>query len=178
MGKPQKLVLAFFCFSCYLCRADWQATVNGSGFFGNVSAGAIYGWSRSNSFEMSVGHFSIQEMQFVQSNFAYRKSHWSIRKNQMIWNPLGFGVFAINAWNGSRYFPQSPTKYPYANYYDQNAIRWGIELGTVLGIPSQHLSYAYHIRVLDVGVIAATNNHFDLDPVYYIASGLSVRYDF
>lgn len=81
------------------------------------------------------------------------------------------------AMNDKKYFLRSPGKYPYPEYYDETALRYGLEFGTTLTFMPSRLAIGYRVRIFDNGVIAAFNkNNRDLQ--YYISSGLSLQYLF
>lgn len=158
-------------------RADWLLTVNRMGFFGAWGAGAIYEWSERHAGEVSLGGYWNGGTEYIQSNLAYRYTRWRIEDSGRAWNPLELGIFAIRSWDQKSYFLQSPEKYPYENYYDQTRLRFGVEFGSVAAFKEWHLEVAYHVRVLDNGLVATYNNSRK-DLQYYVSSGVAIRYRF
>ena len=158
-------------------RAEWQATVNRMGFFGNLGAGAIYDWENRHSLELSIGFYSNNEKTYSQTNLAYRYSRWIVEYPDIFWSPIQLGIFSVRSWDRDGYFLRSPSKYPYAGYYDETALRWGLEFGTVVKWKSSPVALAYHVRILDAGVVAIYNNA-NKDLQYHVSSGLALRYCF
>lgn len=177
MGKSQKLILALIFMMSLPVKAEWQATFNRMGFFGDLGFGIIYDWDNPHSAEFSIGAYQINYVNFWQSNLAYRYSRWEEQFQDISWIPIQLGIFTVRTWDQSRYFLSSPPKYPYENYYDQNAFRWGLEFGSVIKWTEKDLSIAYHLRILDSGIVAIYNNA-GKDLQYYISSGLAVSYHF
>ncbi len=147
------------------------------GFLGEFGAGMIYEWESPHSVEFSLGTYKIQTHNKWQSNFAYRYSCWNIERENRQWVPMQIGFFTTRAWDSEHYFLEGPSQYPYSNYYDQTAFRWGIEFGSVLTYLSARVAIAYHMRILDTGIIAIYNNG-KKDLQYYVSSGLALRFNF
>jgi hypothetical protein len=179
MGHAQKLGLIFLMMLTLAGRAEaaWQLTLDRTGFFGSVAAGAIYDWYENHSVEVSLGLFSMEENQYGQVNIAYRYSHWHVRREDTVWSPMQVGIFLTRSMDGGHYFRASPAKYPSADYYDQTALRGGLEFSTAILFESTHIGFAYSLRVLDSGLVAIYNNA-NRDLQYYISSGLALRYQF
>lgn len=177
MGYAQKLILLLGLLGCNPARGYWLATIGTKGFFGDQSVGGIY-FSQHHELELSLGTYSRGGGDSTQANAAYRYSKWVLPfLGDTIWHPIQVGLFSTYSLDRKHYFLESPAKYPYEDYYDQTAFRWGIDLGSNIFWSAVQVSLAYHIRVLDTGVIAIYNNsHKDLQ--YYISSGLSLRYHF
>ncbi len=147
------------------------------GFLGEFGAGMIYEWESPHSVEVSIGAYKIQNHDQWQSNLAYRYSCWKIERENKHWVPMQIGFFTTRSWDSEHYFLEGPSQYPYSNYYDQTAFRWGIEFGSVLTYMNTGIAIAYHLRVLDTGLIAIYNNGRK-DLQYYVSSGLALRYHF
>ena len=94
-----------------------------------------------------------------------------------VWRPLQFGFFTVRSWDGRNYFLTSPEKYPYEQYYDETALRYGAEFGSTFTFTDYHIGISYSLRILDSGFIALYNNK-SRDLRYYISSGLSFQYVF
>lgn len=160
-----------------MAHAEWQLALNRMGFMGEISLGAIYDWNNPHSIELSFGTYHLGKKDRYQSNFAYRYSLWKVERHEKIWVPIQIGIFTVRTWDLDHYFLTDPDQYPYSNYYDQTAFRWGIEFGSVIIYPQHSMSLAYYLRILDTGLIAIYNNaHKDLQ--YFSSSGLSIRYHF
>lgn len=181
MGYAQKLNFLFFFFLLSISRADndssWQISVNRMGFFGSYGVGGIYEYKKTHSLELAWGSYLVKKTQYSQINLAYRYAHWQHKFDHGLWMPFQVGLFAVYSLDGQHYFTKSPDKYPYNNYYDQTAIRCGVELGSQMDIWELPISLAYHIRVLDAGLVAIYNNA-NKDLQYHISSGVSLRYLF
>lgn len=158
-------------------RTHWQLAVNRMGFFGSFSAGGIYEWESLQSVEISLGRYLIADQYDPQVNLAYRFSPWQVETITGHWQPIQIGAFMLYSLDNRKFFFNSPAKYPYKHYYDQTALRWGLEAGTVYEWKNYPLALAYHIRVLDAGVVAIYNNA-NKDLQYHVSSGFSVRYVF
>lgn len=176
MGHTQIAFIIFFLIGLP-AQAQWQATINRMGFFGRIGGGAIYTWNDVHSVEGSLGLFAMDDKDYGQINMAYRYSRWQVQHYERLWTPMQVGVFLTRALPTKQYFKASPSKYPSADYYDQTALRGGLEFGTSVMFSKTNLGVAYHMRVLDAGLIAFYNNaHRDLQ--YYVSSALSLRYQF
>lgn len=147
------------------------------GFLGEFGVGAIYEWESPHSVELSIGSYRIDSKDQWQSNLAYRYACWKIERHNKQWTPMQIGFFTMRSWDSEHYFLEGPSQYPYSNYYDQTAFRWGIEFGSILKFMNTGIAVAYHLRVLDTGIIAIYNNG-QKDLQYYVSSGLALRYYF
>lgn len=177
MGYAQKLVAVMVLSFSFPCSAEWLGTASVAGFFGKYSLGVAYVSSHHET-EFSVGAYSNASHTELQSNLAYRYSPWIVAVlDDKIWNPIQIGLFGLFSWDEKTYFTNSPSHYPTPGYYDQTALRLGVEFGTSLLLPNSRWSVAYFIRVLDSGLIAFYNNDRK-DLQYYISSSLSLRYHF
>ncbi|WP_347358597.1 hypothetical protein [Bdellovibrio sp.] len=157
--------------------ADWRALFERAGFLGKYAIGASYEWAPEHAVSYLLGNYQIEDEDFYQSNLIYRYSRWNTDFFGHHWRPLQFGFFLVYAMNNQKYFLKSPDKYPYADYYDETALRYGVEFGTTLTFMPSRLGLGYYIRVFDNGVIANFNNS-KRDLQYYISSGLSLQYLF
>lgn len=144
-------------FSISAQAGEWRAVLERAGFLGTLAAGASY--------------------EFVPEHAAYRYSRWNTKVFGNDWRPLQLGVFAVYALNNERFFIKSPDKYPYPDYYDETAIRYGAEFGTTFTFMPSRIGIGYHIRIFDNGIIAMFNNS-NRDIQYYISSGISLQYLF
>lgn len=151
--------------------------VERAGFFGRWGLGGIYELNRRHSFELSVGNSVIEHKDHYQANLSYRYSQWEVVIADYRWLPFQVGMFTMYSLDQSRYFLESPGKYPSPGYYDGTALRSGIDFATTLIWMRSSLGVAYHLRVLDSGVVAIYNNK-NRDLQYYISSGISLRYLF
>lgn len=177
MGYAQKLIVMITLLFSWTSSADWLGTVSTAGFFGKYSLGIAY-QNEHHEGEFSLGSYSNAGRTELQSNLAYRYSPWiEPVLTDKIWRPIRVGVFGLFSWDEKTYFTNSPSYYPTPGYYDQTALRLGLEVGTSMTLPSRNLSVAYFIRVLDSGMIAFYNNTRK-DLQYYISSSLSLRYHF
>jgi hypothetical protein len=158
--------------------AQWSLSLEHAGFFGKYALGGIYEFNASHAAELSLGFFTADGGGWnYQSNLAYRNSLWRVPWKEKIWVPLQVGVFTIYSLDGRRFFLQSPSKYPDAAYYDQTALRWGLEFGTSLIFRENRYALSYHFRILDNGFVAIYNN-FRRDLQYYVSSGINFQYQF
>ncbi|KHD86999.1 MAG: hypothetical protein OM95_16895 [Bdellovibrio sp. ArHS] len=156
---------------------EWRAVVERSGFLGTFAAGASYELEPEHAVDLSLGGYSVDDEILYQANFIYRYSRWNTSVGPDVWRPLQFGFFLVYALNSDRYFIESPDKYPYPEYYDFTALRYGFEFGTTYTFMRTHIGLAYHLRIFDNGAIAVFNNS-NRDLQYYISSGVSVQYLF
>lgn len=85
--------------------------------------------------------------------------------------------FTVRSWDRHNYFMTSPDKYPYEQYYDETALRYGLEFGSTMTFKDYNFAVAYRLRILDSGLIAVYNNK-NRDLQYYISSGVSLQYVF
>lgn|GEM_PF-1284359 len=176
----QNLKVIFF-LGVFLCslhgRADWRAIVERAGFFGKYSLGVSYEWRPEHAVDFSAGVYQIEAQDYYQANFVYRYSRWNVPFYGHNWRPLQFGAFAVYALDRDRYFLQSPGKYPYGDYYDETALRYGAEFSSTLTFFPSRLAVALRVRIFDNGLIAIYNNS-ERDIQYYVSSGLSLQYLF
>lgn len=180
MGSTEKQFLSFILICCIdsLSLANWKGTLNHSGFFGAYSAGAIYEWRDRHQVELSFGAYPYDNVDYGQTNFAYRYSPWKMSlSSQVQWQPAYFGIFLVHSWDQSHYFMKSPSKYPYEGYYDETALRPGFEWATSFGFQPQKLEIVYSLRIVDGGLIAWHNNSSD-DMKFFVSSGVSLQYRF
>lgn len=177
MGNVKELIFVFFLAYTSWAKADWQFTFNRMGFLGEFGVGMIYDWENPHSMEVSIGSYKTKYQNEWQTNIAYRYSKWHIDRGEKVWTPIQFGFFTVRSLDSEEYFIRGPDQYPESNYYDQTALRWGIEFGSALKFKSSGISIAYYFRILDTGIIALYNNGRK-DLQYYASSGLSARYHF
>ncbi|WP_373998079.1 hypothetical protein [Bdellovibrio bacteriovorus] len=178
MLNYQALALAFlFLFVSSAHADDWRAVVERAGFMGTVAAGASYEFEPEHAVDLSLGGYPIDDEVFYQANLVYRYSRWNTPVREDVWRPLQFGFFLVYALNSDKYFLESPDKYPYPDYYDFTALRYGAEFGTTYTFMRSRIGISYRIRIFDNGVIAIFNNN-NRDLQYYISSGLSLQYLF
>jgi hypothetical protein len=154
-----------------------RAVLEKAGFMGALALGAGYDWSPDHATDFSLGGYRISDNTYYQANFSYRYSPWQIPYLINTWQPLHVGFFMVYALNGNRYFLSSPEKYPTPGYYDQTALRYGLELGSTYIFTSKNFSVGYRLRVFDTGLIAAYNNT-DSGLTYSVSSGLALHYFF
>jgi len=177
VGYAQKLIALIMVLLSLPCSAEWLGAASVAGFFGKYSLGVAYVGGHHET-ELSLGAYSNASRTELQSNLAYRYSPWIVPVlNNKIWHPIQVGLFGLFSWDEKTYFTDSPSYYPTPGYYDQTALRLGVEFGTSLLLPNNQWSVAYFIRVLDSGLIAIYNNDRK-DLQYYISSSLSLRYHF
>jgi hypothetical protein len=177
MGYVQKLTFVTILFFSSGTLAIWQVAVNHAGFFGIWSLGAIYKWPDRFSLEFGLGRYQIDGRNFWQSNIAYRYAIWKFNYEQIVWTPLQPGLFLVASLDREKYFVESSPRYPYPNYYDQTAVRGGLELGTKLAWKNSPTTLVVYLRMIDGAILALYNtskNEFQ----YYLASGVSLQYDF
>lgn len=148
-----------------------------AGFFGNYSIGVGYDWAIEHITDFSLGFFQIDHNTSYQANLAYRYSHWNLSSSRHFWQPFQIGVFATYALSGSRYFLTSPAKYPGSGYYEQTALRHGLELATTYVSNDSNVGIGYRLRILDSGFIAVYNNT-ESTLKYSAASGIVLQYLF
>lgn len=151
--------------------------VERAGFFGRWGLGGIYEFNKHHAVELSLGSYTVEHRAHYQTNFSYRYSNWEVAVTEHIWRPLQVGLFGLYSLDNDRYFLESPKKYPSPGYYDGTAMRWGIDFATTFVWVQSSLGFAYHLRILDSGVVAIYNNK-NRDLQYYISSGFSLRYLF
>ncbi|WII73240.1 hypothetical protein QJS83_05080 [Bdellovibrio sp. 22V] len=177
--RNYKIAFVFFSFLWSLSAhaGDWRAIVERAGFMGTLAAGASYEWRPEHATDLSIGGYPIDDETFYQANFVYRYSRWNSPVGHDMWRPLQFGFFMVYALNSDKYFLESPDKYPYPDYYDFTALRYGAEFGTTYTFMRSRIGLAYRIRIFDNGVIAIFNNT-NRDLQYYISSGFSLQYLF
>ncbi|WP_235046187.1 hypothetical protein [Bdellovibrio bacteriovorus] len=156
---------------------DWRALVERAGFMGTVAAGVSYEWEPEHAVDFSVGAYPLDDQTYYQTNFVYRYSRWNSPVGEDMWRPLQFGFFTAYSLDQDHYFMKSPDKYPYPEYYDWTALRYGLEFGTTYTFMPSRIGLAYRIRIFDNGVIALFNNS-NRDLQYYVSSGFSLQYLF
>jgi len=144
---------------------------------GTVSAGPIYEFNPYHAMAFTVGSYQNGRSHYAQLNLAYRYSRWQFERPGVLWRPLQIGLFAIYSTDQDRYFIKSPDKYPESGYYDETALRGGLEFGSTIILHNYHLGLAMYLRILDNGITAIVNNvHCDLQ--YYSSTGIAVHYVF
>lgn len=156
---------------------DWRLMATRAGFYGQYSLGLSYEWNPRHAVDYSIGTYQIDLENYYQSNLGYRYSHWQIPFYGNDWRPLQFGAFLVYAMNQQRYFLKSPGKYPYPEYYDETALRYGLEFSSTITFKPSRIGLGYHFRIFDNGVIATFNNSAR-NLQYYSSSGISVQYLF
>ncbi|UYL10462.1 hypothetical protein B9G69_007700 [Bdellovibrio sp. SKB1291214] len=164
-------------FSANALADNWRLTLERAGFMGTMALGGSYEWLPEHAVNFSVGGYHIDKEIFYQSNLSYRYSRWNTGVRGNLWRPLQFGVFASYALNQDRFFLKSPDKYPSPGYYDETALRYGLELASTMTFMPSHFAIGYHLRIFDTGIIAMFNND-NKDIQYYISSGISLQYLF
>lgn len=157
-------------------RGAVLATLSRAGFFGEYSAGAVFAFREFHEAEISAGAYSSGEGREMQLNAAYRYVPWTVQGVHLRWQPVFLGGFVVSTVGGGRFFFNSPSKYPYKNYYDETAVRWGFETGSSWMWPSGW-GVAYRLRISDAGLIALYNNR-NKDLEFSMSSGLSLLYSF
>jgi hypothetical protein len=155
----------------------WSLVVQRAGFLGVAAAGFGYNITENHQLEYTLGTYPIAEKNYYQSNFIYRYSHWNTPVEGHMWKPIQIGFFIVYAMNSEKYFITSPDKYPYPKYYDETALRYGVELGSSFTFAVTRIGIGYYIRIFDNGLIAAFNNS-NRDLQYYVSSGFSLSYTF
>lgn len=149
-----------------------------AGFYGSIAFGGSYEFNDRHAVDFSIGEYLNDQHRYHQSNLSYRYSRWQMDFDQnKIWRPLQIGVFTVRSWDGRNYFLTSPGKYPYEQYYDETALRYGVEFGSTFTFTDYNFGISYRLRILDSGLIALYNNR-NRDLQYYISSGLSFQYVF
>lgn len=177
MAHAQKLMSFVFLFWSCSSSAAWLGSLGTNGFFGRYSAGVVYSQGQHET-EFSLGVYNQESKDYPQANLIYRYAPWEVLTfKEQIFHPLEIGFFATYSLDSKKYFLESPSKYPYDSYYDETALRWGLEVSNSIYFPRHSLSATYHIRILDSGLIALYNN-VRKDLQYYISSGFSLRYHF
>ena len=127
-----------------------------------------------------MGTYSMESDEFQQFNLGYTYSpftfDWRMGETK-IFSP---GIYAIYT-QGDDYFTQSPDRYPYAEYYDPNGVRFGLSVAFshIVRWSNYSLEIVYQVMALDQGIIAAYNNSNDLEELeYFMSSGLMLRFGF
>lgn len=157
--------------------AKWAAELATSGFMGTLSAGPVYEWAGRHHVAMTIGAYQNGENRYGQLNTAYRYARWRFERPDILWKPLHIGLFTLYSLDQKRFFVKSPSRYPEDGYYEQTALRGGLEIGTTILFVKSKIGLASYLRVLDNGVIALLNNvHRDLQ--YYSSSGVALQYQF
>lgn len=157
-------------------NAEWRALAERAGFFGKYSLGVSYEWNNTQATDLLIGTYEVADKNYYQANFAYRYSRWEVPFYGHSWRPVQLGGFIVASLDNGRFFVTSPSKYPYPEYYDETAVRWGAELGSTFTFKSR-FAIGYRLRIFDNGLIALYNNT-NRDLQYYISSGLSLQYAF
>lgn len=169
------LLLSFLCAPAL--AGNWLVSIERAGFFGQYSLGVGYEWSPHHEVDLSYGFYSNGSRSGRQLNTVYRFSPWTIERVTHVWVPVHLGLFLMFSLEQDRFFFSSPSKYPYKDYYEQNALRGGVEFGTAFRLRSPALTIAYHMRFLDNGMVAIYNNSRK-DLQYYLSSGIALQYRF
>ncbi len=170
-------IILFLLFSATASsQAEWRALAERAGFFGKYSLGASYEWNQTQAVDLLIGTYEVADASYYQANFAYRYSRWEVPFYEHNWRPIQFGGFIVTSLDNGRFFITSPSKYPYPEYYDETALRWGAELGSTFTFKNR-FAIGYCLRIFDNGLIAIYNNS-NRDLQYYISSGLSLQYAF
>ncbi len=161
----------------YAFADDWRLLTTRAGFFGQYSLGLSYEWTPQHALDCTLGTYQIELENYYQSNVAYRYSRWQIPFYGHDWRPIQFGAFLVYAMNQDKYFLKSPEKYPYPEYYDETALRYGLEFSSTITFKPSRVGFGYHFRIFDNGVIASFNSSAR-NLQYYSSSGLSLQYLF
>lgn len=175
--QNSKIALTIFLilFAALPSRAgDWRLMATRAGFYGQYSLGFSYEWAAHHAVDCSIGTYQIDLENYYQSNLGYRYSRWQIPFYGNDWRPLQFGAFLVYAMNQDKYFLRSPGKYPYPEYYDETALRYGLEFSSTITFKPSRIGLGYHFRIFDNGVIASFNNSAR-NLQYYSSSGISVQ---
>lgn len=171
------MLLLSLLFSAGVWAGPWVVSFERAGFFGQYSVGAGYEWSPHHEWNLSYGFYSNGSRSGRQLNTVYRYSPWTVERPTHVWVPVHLGVFLMTSLEQDRFFLSSPAKYPYKDYYEQNALRGGAEFGTAFRLQNPPITLAYHLRFLDNGMVALYNNTRK-DLQYYLSSGVAVQYRF
>ncbi|MGE0526417.1 MAG: hypothetical protein AB7G93_05190 [Bdellovibrionales bacterium] len=158
--------------------AQWAASFHHAGFLGDWAVGPAYAFHPKHSVELTVGAYELRETHYHQLNLGYSYLPWRVNPNpQVSWAPLRLGVVILGSLDNDRYFLKSPEQYPADNYYEQTAIRWGIQLGTSAFLARRRLELGLHTMILDSALVALYNNlHEDLS--YFFSSGVLIKFHF
>ena len=157
--------------------ASWSAEVAHAGFMGTVSAGPIYDFNSDHAAAFSIGSYQNGPNHYAQLNLAYRYSRWQYDRPKVFWKPLHIGLFLLYSTDQQRFFTKSPSKYPEDGYYEETALRGGVELGSTVLLRHSRLGFAMYMRILDNGIVATLNNVYR-DLQYYTSTGLGLQYQF
>ena len=173
------LILVTLLFVTPVAQAyDYSLVYQYAGFFGKNAIGLGVSASDYHMFEVSVGEYSLEEKRQLQLNLGYRYTPWVVDTEIGQIKPVSLGLHALYSDGGGKYFLQSPDQYPYADYYDQTALRLLFSYA-ISYRPSfwPRLEVLYQNGILDNGLVALYNNRKS-DLQYFWSSGLSLRWKF
>lgn len=173
------LMLIFFG-SCGLGRAGHVEVVGQTaGFLGEQAYGLGYEFNSRHYAEVTVGKYSVEGEDNHQLNIGYTYSWWHVPWLHGISKIFCPGLYALTALGRDEYFLASPDKYPYPEYYDQTAVRFGLTLAFshLFLWENGGLELVYQVMMLDHGLIAKYNNPNEgLED--FISSGVMLRMQF
>lgn len=148
-----------------------------AGFFGDYATGVSVDWNDRHATDLSLGRYRIDDSYSKQLNLSYRYSRWQVLFRGDEWRPVQYGAFVIHSIGDDRFFSRSPSKYPYPDYYDPTAFRFGMEFSSTWTFKPENIALALRLRVFDTGLIAGFNNE-NRNLQYFSSSGLSLQYVF
>ena len=157
--------------------SQWGISLQHAGFLGDAAFGVSYEPYEQHYVSYLLGVYKIGGTDFYQSSLLYRYSRWEVLVDGHKWRPVQFGTFLTYAMNNDRFFVKSPAIFPDEKYYEQTALRIGIEVGTDITFEKYPVSVGTYLRWLDAGIIAFYNNP-RRDQQYYVSSSLSIQYKF
>jgi hypothetical protein len=155
---------------------EWGIKIESGGYLGNFALGGIYSWQKDHAVEASIGEYEAAGKKHYQMNLGYRWSPWKTQTSSVVWAPLHFGFFLIGSLDQSQFFTELGDTYP-DDYYDENAIRAALQLGSSLFFNRGKLAVVYYLTVLENGIIAIYNNDWK-NLTHFWSSGLALQYFF
>lgn len=166
-------VAALIVFVSLPAFGKWGLIFQSGGFLGRLNAGILISWEEKHAAEISLGTYLADNREYHQLNVGYRWSPWIIVLDEKTkWSAIQVGGFLIGSLDRENFFTESPDTFP-ENYYDQNAIRGGLQLASSLFF-SDSVAITAHMMILESGLIAIFNNKWD-DLPYVWATGLGLQ---
>lgn len=161
----------------------WGAEVTYAGYLGDFSIGFLREWRETHSVHLSVGYYDIDGIKYTQANLGYMyQTPWHHRFDDnpdLSWHFFSVGLYLLRSLDNTHYFRASPSKYPTAGYYDETALRFGLNMATSVRFWNDSTQISYFMMILDNGIIAAYNNQHERSLIsYFVSHGLSLSYRF
>ena len=153
-----------------------------AGFAGDASIGLTLHWTEKFHTDFLYGQSKIEQdspVEQISSKIVYSPWIYSIN-NQILWKIFYTGLL-ITYTNDNRFFVKSPSPFPEDNYYENNALRSGLVLGTSWVLkPSKFRQFEVYTEVvsLDSLLVAYYNNpeYFKLNDLFGAGIGFKIHF--